>query len=82
MGGVDNRSMIGWSCMDNRGSMDNGSMVSRGSMNKWGVIGWAMGKDSLSSMETVRGVSNSSNSSTESLGLCGASVLSLVWLGH
>merc|ERR1711892_1082751 len=34
-----------------------------------------------SSMKTVRRVSNRSNSSSKSLGLCGASVFSLVWLG-
>merc|ERR1712018_967050 len=33
-------------------------------------------------MKTVRRVSHSSNSSAESLGLSGASVFSLVWLGY
>merc|ERR1719145_207144 len=86
-GSMDIRGMVGWSSMDNRGSMDNGSMISRGSMdnwgsmNNWGMISWAVGKDSLGSVETIGGISNSSNSSTKSLGLCGASVFSLIWFG-
>merc|ERR1719293_52697 len=92
-GSMNNWGMIGWAMgkdngsMISRGSMDNGSMISRGSMdnwgsmNNWGMISWAVGKDSLGSVETIWGISNSSNSSTKSLGLCGASVLSLVWLG-
>merc|ERR1719293_262336 len=69
-GSMDNRGMVGWSSMDNRGSMDN-----------WSMISWAVGKDSLGSVETIGGISNSSNSSTKSLGLCGASVFSLIWFG-
>merc|ERR1712106_201974 len=62
--------------------------VSNGSMDKWGgmdnrcVVGWAMTKNSPSSMKTVRRVSNGSNTSPKSLGLDGASVFSLEWLGH
>merc|ERR1719431_2330542 len=80
---LNNWGMVSRSSMDNggmvgRGSMDNrGSMVDRGSM-----ISWSMSKDSLSSMKTVRRVSNSCNSSSESLGLSGAPVLSLVRLGY
>ena len=38
--------------------------------------------NSLGTMKTVRRVSHSSNSSSESLGLSSASVFSLVWLGY
>jgi len=85
-GSMDNRGMVGRGSMDNGGSMDNWSMVSRGSMNNGssmdnrGMVGGTMSKDSLGSVKTVRRVSNSGNTSTESLGLCGASVFSLVWL--
>ena len=41
----------------------------------------SMSDKSSGTMKTVRRVSNRSNSSSESLGLCGASVFSLVWLG-
>ena len=44
-------------------------------------MGNRVGKDSLSTMKTVGRVSYSSNSSSKSLGLSGASVFSLVWLG-
>merc|ERR1719293_20311 len=71
----DYRGMVSWGSMDNRG------MVGWSSMDNRGMISWAVGKDSLGSVETIWGISNSSNSSTKSLGLCGASVLSLVWLG-
>merc|ERR1719293_406581 len=67
------RGMVSWGSMDNRG------MVGWSSMDNWGMIGWAVGKDSLGSVETIGGISNSSNSSTKSLGLCGASVFSLIW---
>ena len=40
-----------------------------------------MSDDSSSAMKTVWRISNRSNSSSKSLGLCGASVFSLVWLG-
>ena len=65
--------------MDNWGLVSWGSMVGRGSM-----VGWAMSKNSLSSMNTVRRVSDSSNRSnrsSKSIGLSCASVFSLVWLG-
>jgi len=82
-GSVDN-----WGSMDNWGGMDNGGMVGRSSMDNWGminrssVVGRSMSNNSLSAMKTVRRVSHCGNSSSESLGLSGASVLSLVWLGH
>merc|ERR1712128_104167 len=81
-GSMDKRGMVSWGCMDKRG------MVSRGGMDYWGMVdrgsmvGWAMTKNSPSSMKTVRRVSNSSNTGSESLGLDGASVFSLEWLGH
>jgi len=90
-GSMDNRGMISWGSMDNRGmvgrgSVDNGGsvddrgVVSRGSMvDRGSMVSRSMSKDSLSSMKTVRRVSNSSNSCSESLGLSGAPVLSLVW---
>merc|ERR1711983_506040 len=68
------RSMVG------RGSMDNRGMVSRGSVDNWGsmvdgssvdnrgsMVSRSMSKDSLGSMKTVRRVSDSGNSSSESL---------------
>merc|ERR1711887_502805 len=55
-GSVDNRGMVSRGGMDNRGSMDKGGVIDRGSM-----VSRAMSKDSLSSMKTVRRVSNSSN---------------------
>merc|ERR1712106_1178610 len=81
-GSMDEWGMVSWGCMDKRGmvswsSMDYWGMVDRGSM-----VGRAMTKNSPSSMKTVRRVSNGSNTGSESLGLNGASVLSLVWLGH
>merc|ERR1719431_628482 len=86
---MDNRGMVGRGSMNNGGSVDNRGMVSRGSMDNRGsmvdrgsMISWSMSKDSLSSMKTVRRVSNSSNSSSKSLGLSGAPVLSLVRLGY
>ena len=74
---MDKRGMVGWGCMDKRGMISWSGMVDRGSM-----VGWAMTKNSPSSMKTVRRVSNGSNTGSESLGLNGASVFSLVWLGH
>merc|ERR1739838_1204739 len=44
-------------------------------------MGNRVSKDSFSTMKTVGRVSYSSNSSSKSLGLSGASVFSLVWLG-
>merc|ERR1719320_699253 len=76
-GSVDNRGMVSWGSVDNRSSMDNRGMVSWGSM-----VSRSMSKDSLCSMKTVRRVSNSSNSCSKSLGLCGAPVFPLVWSGH
>ena len=40
-----------------------------------------MSDDSSGAMKTVWRINNRSNSSSKSLGLCGASVFSLVWLG-
>merc|ERR1712055_1103182 len=66
------RGVVSWGSVYNRGGViDRGSMVSR-----------TMSKDSLRSMKTVRRVSNSCNSSSESLGLSGAPVLSLIRLGY
>ena len=82
-GGVDNRGMVSRGSVDNRSSVDNRGMVSWGSVVDWGsMVSRSMSKDSLGSMKTVRRVSNSSNSSSKSLGLSGASVLSLVRLGY
>jgi len=82
-GSVDNRGMVSRSRMDNRSSMDNRGMVSWGSVvDRGSMVSRSMSKDSLGSMKTVRRVSNSSDSCSESLGLSGASVLSLVWPGH
>merc|ERR1712123_432560 len=75
--GVSNGSMDKWGGMDKRSMVSRGGMVDRGSM-----VGWAMTKNSPSSMKTVRRVSNGSNTSPKSLGLDGASVFSLEWLGH
>jgi len=76
-GSVDNRGMISRSSMDNRGSVDNGSMI-----NRSGMVGRSMSNNSLSAVKTVRRVSHCGDSSSECLGLSGASVLSLVRLGH
>jgi len=46
------------------------------SMSNW------VSNNSLGTMKTVGRVSHGSDSSSESLGLSGASVFSLVWLGH
>merc|ERR1712123_185230 len=67
---MDNWGMVGWS------SMDNWSMVGRSSM-----VDWSMSNNTSSTMKTVGRVSYSSNRSSKSLGLSGASVFSLVWLG-
>ena len=69
-GGMDNRGVVG------RGSMDNRSMVGGGSM-----VDWGMSNNTSSTMKTVGRVSYSSNTGSKSLGLSGASVFSLVWLG-
>jgi len=73
-GSVDNRGMISWGGMYNRSSVDNRGMVSRGSVDYRGgmvdrgsMVSRSMSKDSLGSMKTVRRVSNSGNSSSESL---------------
>jgi len=82
-GSVDNRGMVSRSRMDNRSSMDNRGMVSWGSVvDRGSMVSRSMSKDSLCSMKTVRRVSNSSNSCSKSLGLCGAPVFSLVWPGY
>jgi len=82
-GGVDNRGMVSRGSVDNRSSVDNRGMVSWGSVVDWGsMVSRSMSKDSLCSMKTVRRVSNSSNSCSKSLGLCGAPVFSLVWPGY
>merc|ERR1712106_1144718 len=72
---------VSWSSMDNWGmvggsSMDNWSMVGGSSM-----VDWSMSNNTSSTMKTVGRVSYSSNRSSKSLGLSGASVFSLVWLG-
>jgi len=73
-GSVDNRGMISWGGMYNRSSVDNRGMVSRGSVDYRGgmvdrgsMVSRSMSKDSLGSMKTVRRVSDSGNSSSESL---------------
>jgi len=82
-GSVDNRGMVSRSRMDNRSSMDNRGMVSWGSVvDRGSMVSRSMSKDSLCSMKTVRRVSNSSNSCSKSLGLCGAPVFPLVWPGY
>merc|ERR1719427_1855958 len=73
-GMVSRGSMDNWGSMNHRGVVSRSSMNNRGSMvDRGGMISW--------SMNTVRRVSNSSNSSSKSLGLSGAPVLSLVRLG-
>merc|ERR1719477_120689 len=82
-GSVDNRGVVSRGGMDNRGSVDNRGVVSWGSMvDRGSMVSRSMSKYSLGSMKTVRRVSNSSDSCSESLGLSGASVLSLVRPGH
>jgi len=76
-GSVDNRGMVSRSRMDNRGMVSWGRVVDWSSM-----VSRSMSKNSLCSMKTVRRVSNSSNSCSKSLGLCGAPVFSLVWPGY
>merc|ERR1719412_1093532 len=62
---------------------NRGSMVSWGSMNNRGsMVGRSMSQNCLGTMKTVGRVSNGSNSSSKSLGLNGASMFSLVWLGY
>jgi len=54
------------------------------SMSNWvsnSMSNW-VSNNSLGTMKTVGRVSHGSDSSSESLGLSGASVFSLVWLGH
>jgi len=55
--------------MISRGSVDyRGSMVDRSSVdNRGSMVSRSMSKDSLGSMKTVRRVSDSGNSSSESL---------------
>merc|ERR1719384_650472 len=82
-GSMDNGGMVSRSSMDNRGSMDNGGMVRWGGMdNRGSMVGRSMSQNSLGTMKSVRRVSNGSNSSSKSLGLSGASMFSLVWLGY
>merc|ERR1712106_3788 len=45
------------------------------------MVDWSMSNNTSSTMKTVGRVSYSSNRSSKSLGLSGASVFSLVWLG-
>merc|ERR1712106_1032717 len=89
---MDNWGMVGGSSMDNwsmvgGSSMDNGGMVGGSSMDNWSMVGgssmvdWSMSNNTSSTMKTVGRVSYSSNRSSKSLGLSGASVFSLVWLG-
>jgi len=79
-GGMDYRGMVSRGSMDNWGSVDNRGMISRGSVDNWGsmvdrssvdnrgsMVSRSMSKDSLGSMKTVRRVSDSGNSSSESL---------------
>merc|ERR1719282_1903426 len=88
-------SMVNWGMGNNWGSMDNwgmDSMVDWGmdTMSKnWGVDGmvyWgvdgmdSVGDNSISSVESVGGISNNSGVGTKSLALGGGSVFSLVWL--
>merc|ERR1712128_318496 len=85
--GISTNSMVSnnWSMVDNR-SMGNSNWVGN-SMSNW--VGNSMSKsmsngvsnNTSSTMKTVGRVSYSSNSSSKSLGLSGASVFSLVWLG-
>jgi len=82
-GSVDNRGMVSRGSVDNGGSVDNRGVVSGGSMvDRGSMVSRSMSKDSLGSMKTVRRVSHSSDSSSESLGLSGASVFSLVGPGY
>merc|ERR1712106_1102852 len=55
--------------------------VSWSSMDNWGMVDWSMSNNTSSTMKTVGRVSYSINRSSKSLGLSGASVFSLVWLG-
>jgi len=79
-GSMDYRGMVSRGSMDNWGSVDNRGMISRGSVDNWGsmvdrssvdnrgsMVSRSMSKDSLGSMKTVRRVSDSGNSSSESL---------------
>jgi len=73
-GSVDNWGMISRGSMYNRSGVDNRGMVSRGSVDYRGsmvdrgsMVSRSMSKDSLGSMKTVRRVSDSGNSSSESL---------------
>merc|ERR1712123_425242 len=70
---MDNWGMVGGS------SMDNWGMVGGSSMDNWSMVGRS--SNTSSTMKTVGRVSYSSNRSSKSLGLSGASVFSLVWLG-
>merc|ERR1712106_94433 len=85
-GMVGRSSMVDWS-MVGGSSMDNWGMVSGSSMDNWSMVGrssmvdWSMSNNTSSTMKTVGRVSYSSNRSSKSLGLSGASVFSLVWLG-
>merc|ERR1719317_1292292 len=82
-GGMDNRGMVSRGSMDNGSSVDNRGVVSGGSVvDRGSMVSRSMSKYSLGSMKTVRRVSNSSDSCSESLGLSGASVFSLVGPGH
>merc|ERR1712128_409147 len=87
-GGMDNRCVVSWGGMDKRGMVSRSGMDKRGMVNRGGMVdrgsmvGRAMTKNSPSSMKTVGRVSNGSNTGSESLGLDGASVFSLEWLGH
>merc|ERR1712106_968473 len=89
---MDNWGMVGGSSMDNWGmvggsSMDNWGMVGGSSMDNWSMVGrssmvdWSMSNNTSSTMKTVGRVSYSSNRSSKSLGLSGASVFSPMWLG-
>merc|ERR1712106_90751 len=89
--GISTNSMVSnnWSMVDNR-SMGNSNWVSN-SMSNWmgNSMANSMSKsmsngvsnNTSSTMKTVGRVSYSCNSSSKSLGLSGASVFSLVWLG-
>jgi len=79
-GSMDYRGVVSRGSVDNRGSMDNRGMISRGSMdnrgsmvdrssmdNRGSMVSRSVSKDSLGSMKTVRRVSDSGNSSSESL---------------
>merc|ERR1711970_1043180 len=90
--GISSNSMVSnnWGMVDNR-SMGNINWVSNTMSNSMSKsmsnrvsnsMGNRMSNNTSSSMKTVRRVSYSSNSSSKCFRLCGASVLSLVWLGH